>query len=84
MWPILRIGRYGNVEDGMPLDRKGGPHPHSIGGDEVALVHGNHLAVDTDRRLFISDPANARILSVKLTYHATERIALKDVPQARN
>jgi len=79
---ILRVGRYGNVDDGMPLVKKGGPlNPRSIGGDEVAIMHGNHLAVHTDRRLFISDLANARIVSVKLAYHVTEKIQLKDVPE---
>ena len=36
----------------------------------------------TDRRLFIADVANERVLSVKLGYHATERVALKNVPDA--
>ena len=30
--------------------------------------------------LFIADAGNARILSVKLGYHAEEKIALKEVP----
>ena len=77
---ILRLGRYGNVEDGKPLHAEGGPpSPRPIGGDEVALFHGAYLATDTDRRLFIADPGNARILSVRLDYHATERVALRDV-----
>ncbi|MCX7590855.1 MAG: hypothetical protein N2255_04420, partial [Kiritimatiellae bacterium] len=54
---ILRIGKYGNVDDGKPLIPDGGPpHPRSIGGDEVALFHGAYLATLTDRRLFIADP----------------------------
>ena len=78
---ILRMGRYGNVDDGVPLIKKGGPaEPRSVGGDEVALFHGAYVGTHTDRRLFIADPGNGRILSVKLGYHATERIALKDVP----
>jgi len=110
---ILRIGRYGNVDDGVPLvGATGGSSarspspprgegrgegsgvsqpsplpgrererslPRSIGGDEVALCHPAYLATHTDRRLFIADPGNARILSVKLDYHTTERVALKDV-----
>ncbi|MFW6158714.1 MAG: hypothetical protein ACOC8E_05090, partial [Planctomycetota bacterium] len=37
---ILRIGRYGNADDGLPLDPRGGPpDPRSIGGDEVAIMH---------------------------------------------
>jgi len=75
---ILRIGRYGNVDDGLPLEKKGGPtHPRSIGGDEVAIMHGQHLAVQSDRRLFIGDLGNARVVSVKLDYHADEVVALR-------
>ena len=83
---ILRIGQYGNVDDGMPLaghdprSPDGPPNPRSIGGDEVALKHAPYVATHTDRRLFIADSGNARIASVKLGYHADETIALKDVP----
>ena len=77
---ILRVGRYGNLDDGKPLVAGGGsPNVRSIGGDEVALFHPAFLAAHTDRRLFIADLGNARIVSVKLDYHATERVALKDV-----
>jgi hypothetical protein len=38
------------------------------------------VASHTDRRLVIADAGNARIQSVKLGYHAEEKIALKDVP----
>ena len=87
---ILRVGQYGNEDDGMPL-RKGtrypdvkvpgtfSERPRSLGGDEVGLMHPAFVAVDTDRRLFIQDYGNARILSVKLGYHTTERVPLKDV-----
>ncbi|MFW6157858.1 MAG: hypothetical protein ACOC8E_00700 [Planctomycetota bacterium] len=78
---ILRVGEYGNVDDGVPLVTEGGPeNPRSIGGDEVALFHAPYVATHTDRRLYIADPGNARILSVRLGYHATETTALKDVP----
>jgi len=78
---ILRMGRYGNVDDGVPLVSAGGPtSPRSLGGDEIALFHAPHLATHTDRRLFIADVGNERIVSVKLDYHANERVALKDVP----
>ena len=61
----------------------GGPaHPRSIGGDEVGLFYAPYVATHTDRRLFISDLGNHRLLSVKLGYHAEERIALKDVSVA--
>jgi hypothetical protein len=49
-------------------------------GDEVALMFGAYLATHTDRRLFIADAGNSRIVSVKLGYHAEQRVALKDVP----
>ena len=77
---ITRIGAYGNVDDGVPLVAKGGPEsPRSIGGDEVALFHAAYVGTHTDRRLFIADIGNARIVSVRLDYAATERVALRDV-----
>jgi DNA-binding beta-propeller fold protein YncE len=77
---ILRIGRYGNADDGVPLVAAGGPpNPRSLGGDEVVLFHAPYLATHTDHRLFIADPGNGRILSVTLGYHASEEIRLKDV-----
>ena len=77
---ILRVGKYGNVDDGVPLVKRGGPaNPTSIGGDEVALFYAPHVAVHTDRRLFIADVGNERIVSVKLGYHADEMIPLKGV-----
>lgn len=90
---ILRIGQYGNVDDGMPLRAAAAPAPgrataagrepptqRSIGGDEVAIFHAPYLGTHTDRRLFIADPGNQRILSVRLGYHADETVALKDIP----
>ena len=77
---ILRVGKYGNADDGKPLVPAGGPpSTNSIGGDEVAIFYAPHLAVHTDRRLFIADVGNERIVSVKLGYGATEKVALKDV-----
>jgi NHL repeat-containing protein len=90
---IMRIGQYGNVDDGRPCGtpwqnarkRSTGllsgepPNQRSIGGDEVAVFHGAYVGVHTDRRLFIADPGNARIMSVKLGYHATESVSLKDI-----
>jgi hypothetical protein len=74
---ILRIGKYGNVDDGRPQIADGGPdNPRSIGGDEVALSHSAYLGVHTDRRLFIHDAGNSRIVSVKLDYHATQTVRL--------
>ena len=78
---ILRVGRYGNVDDGKPLDGKGGPPGvRPLGGDEVGLFHAAYVGTHTDRRLFIADAGNARILSVKLAYHVEQSVRLKDVP----
>lgn len=79
---ILRVGKYGNADDGKPLVPEGGsPVARSVGGDEVALSHAAYVATHSDKRLFIADAGNARVVSVKLGYHAEERVALKDVPQ---
>ncbi len=76
---ITRIGTYGNVDDGKPLVEKGGPPaPRAIGSDEVALFHAPYLATHTDHRLFIADPGNARILSVKLNYYTSHAAPLKN------
>ena len=76
---ILRIGQYGNVDDGKPLIVDGGPkNPISIGGDEVALFHAAYLATHSDRRLFISDGGNSRIISVKLDYHNNHKTKLAE------
>ena len=77
---ITRIGKYGNPEDGKPLVTAGGPpNPKSIGGDEVGLFHAAYVGTMSDKRLFIADAGNARILSVKLNYNTEEKIELKDV-----
>jgi hypothetical protein len=74
---ITYIGRCGNVDDGMPLVKAGGPpHPRSIGGDETAIMNCMQVAVHTDKRLFIGDIGNYCVRSVKLTYHASEQVAL--------
>lgn len=77
---ILRVGKYGNTDDGIPLvAQKEIPNARSIGGDEVALFYPEYVGVDTDRRLFIADVGNARIVSVKLGYHSQEKILLKTI-----
>ncbi len=76
---ILRVGRYGNVDDGVPLVKDGSPGKRRLGGDEVSLVHAAYVAADTDRRLFIADAGNARVVSVKLGYHAAEMIPLRTI-----
>jgi hypothetical protein len=76
---IMHVGKYGNVDDGVPLvedTRYRTEKPRSIGGDEVAIMHTNFTGVHSDRRLFISDTGNGRILSVKLGYHTEARLPL--------
>ena len=78
---ILRIGRCGNADDGVPLGEKDAlSTQRSIGGDEVGLFNPAYVATHTDRRIFISDTGNGRIVSVKMGYHLEEKVALKDVP----
>jgi hypothetical protein len=75
---MLRIGRMGNVDDGLPLAKNDRvPNPRQIGGDEVAIAHCAHVAVHTDKRLFISDIGNTCVRSVKLDYHASETVPLR-------
>jgi hypothetical protein len=77
---ILRIGRYGNVDQGVPLIEDGPALPNraKIGGDEVSFFQPLFLATHTDHRVFVSDPGNQRIVSVKLGYHATELLPLRE------
>jgi hypothetical protein len=88
---ILRVGQYGNVDDGIPLLKEDAAlNATSLANagradppcDEVSLINPGYVGVHTDRRLFIHDVGNGRILSVKLGYHAEEKIRLKDVPDA--
>jgi len=51
----------------------------NVDDEGVGLIYPNYVATDTDRRLFIADLGNARIVSVRLDYHKTERASLKDV-----
>ena len=67
---IARFGRYGNADSAGPK----GLVP--LGGDEIGLFDPQYVAVQTDRRLFIADVGNGRIVSAKLDYHATERVPL--------
>ncbi len=79
---ITRVGTYGNVDDGVPLIKDGGPSdPRPLGNDEVSLFHACFTGTHSDRRLFIADLGNARIVSVKLDYRATERVPLPMRPQ---
>ncbi len=81
---ILHVGRYGNVDDGKPLvPGKYRTKPaRPIGGDEVGLVYANFTATHSDKKLYISDTGNSRILSVNLGYHTDYKTALKDVPDS--
>ena len=64
---MARIGQYGNADD-------------APGGDGVALFHPTDAAVHTDRRLFIADPGNARVVSAALSYRATQTVSLRPGP----
>lgn len=77
---ILRIGGYGNFDDGQPPDNapRGSPSgsQRPAPADGVALFHAPYVAVHTDRRVFIADPGNHRVAAVRLDYHASEGVAL--------
>ena len=64
---ITRIGRYGNVDSAGPKSKE------PLGGDEVGLFHPCFVGALTDKKVFISDIGNERIVSVNLGYH-TEKI----------
>ncbi|MGQ9661614.1 MAG: hypothetical protein ACUVWX_04645 [Kiritimatiellia bacterium] len=61
---IMRVGKYGNVDDQQ--------------GEDVSLMHACYVATDTDRRLFIADAGNARIVSIGLCYATEEKISLHE------
>ena len=63
---ITRIGRYGNN------DSKGSSSKEPLGGDEIGFFHPCFVGVHTDKRLFVSDIGNDRIVSVKLDYHVNK------------
>jgi hypothetical protein len=63
---MLKIGQYGN-EDSMGKNSK-----EPLGGDEVGLFHPCFVATQTDRRVFISDIGNEKVISVKLKYSVDE------------
>jgi hypothetical protein len=62
----------------------GGPEkPRPVGGDEVALAHAAYVGVHADRRLFVHDAGNGRIVGVKLGYHAAETVPLKQIQEGK-
>lgn len=69
---ICRIGKYGNANSQGPKSAE------PLGGDEVGLVHGAYLATLTDKKLYIADQANSRIVSVNLNYHVNKIISLSN------
>lgn len=71
---VLRIGKYGNGDSAGPKSLE------PLGGDEVGLLHGAYVATHTDRKLFIADPSNDRILSVNLLYNTEERLSIPADP----
>lgn len=73
---ILRVGRYGNVDSAGPKSLV------PLGGDEVGLFYAPYVATYTDRYLWIADPGNQRVVSVRLDYHKNVIVPLKDVPDA--
>ncbi len=90
---VARIGQYGNAESAGPdspiplgtstdsrLRKEATADAAGQASDEVGLFHPAYVATHTDRRLFIHDFGNQRIVSVALGYHAEERVALKNVP----
>jgi hypothetical protein len=58
--------------------------PQSLGGDEVALMHACYVGVQSDKRLFIADAGNRRIVSVRLAYATDTRLPLKDAAEERH
>ncbi len=78
---IMHIGKYGNPDDGVPLisadQHLRTEKPRSIGGDEVSIAYANYVGTHTDRRLFIGDGGNSRLISLKLDYHQNEILPLE-------
>ena len=59
---ILRVGQYSNA------DSYGAKSPVPLGGDEIGIMAAHYVGVESDKRLFIADTGNQRVLSVKLNY----------------
>lgn len=68
---ILRVGQYSNA------DSYGAKSPVPLGGDEIGIMAAHYVGVETDKRLFIADTGNQRVLSVKLNYEVNVNLPLK-------
>lgn len=68
---IMRVGQYSNA------DSYGPKSPVPLGGNEIGMMMAYYVDVETDKRLFISDTGNERILSVKLNYEVDVKLPLK-------
>ncbi len=68
---ITRIGTPGNV------DSAGSKSAVPLEGDGVSLFYACYVGTHSDRRIFISDHGNGRIVSVKVDYHRDHYVALK-------
>ncbi len=54
----------------------------NVDDEGIGLMHGAYVATHTDRRLFIADPGNARIVSVALEYHRSQSVPMTDASDA--
>ena len=70
---MVRVGRHGNVDSAGPKSAV------PLGGDEIGLYDPHYAATHTDKRLFISDVGNRRVVCAKRGYHAEAKVPLKDV-----
>ena len=59
---ILRVGQYSNA------DSYGAQSSVPLGGDEIGIMAAHYVGVESDKRFFIDDTGNQRVLSVKLKY----------------
>ncbi len=46
----------------------------------IGLIYPSYVATHSDRRIFVADQGNGRILSAKLGYHTEEKVTLNGVP----
>ena len=68
---ILRVGQYSNA------DSYGAKSPVPLGGNEIGIMAAHYVGVESDKRMFIADTGNQRILSVKLNYEVDATIPLQ-------